>query len=227
MEIEKLDYCGRGIYFKKDKCKTQAFFIHFELEAFLKSSNLFCMLCAPPWTLYSALIYSLHKFLLTRVILDFMSIHINQHQTCWDWKHLRKQLCFYARESRNKITWFYFLQKILQVGLFNWRFNISLHRNINKNLVLFVGFSIEFFGGCTRSAVSACNIILVSAVQLLRCDEPAHNLPPACCAATTCTSAFDDALKLSSRLGQDKLQERLLHFSAEWQTGILTEAAEL
>lgn len=59
------------------------------------------------------------------------------------------------------------------------------------------------------------------------CDFSARNLPAACCAATACTSAFDEPLKVSSRLGQDKLQETLLHFITEWQTGILTEAAEL
>lgn len=187
MEIEKLDYCSRGIYFKKDKWKTQALFIHFELKAFLKSSNLFCMLCAPPWTLYSALIYSLHKFLLTRIILDFKSIHINQYQTCWDWKHLRKQLCFYARESRNKITWFYFLQKILQVGLFNWRFNISLHRNINKTLFYLlvsqlnslVGVHARRFQPATSSLSPLCDFSaatnpLIIYLQLVVLQPHAH-----------------------------------------------------
>lgn len=46
VEIEKLDYCSKGFYFKKEWWESQALCINFELKAFFQSSNLLCMLCA-------------------------------------------------------------------------------------------------------------------------------------------------------------------------------------
>lgn len=36
VEMEKLDYCSRDIYFKKDGWRAQALFINFELKAFFE-----------------------------------------------------------------------------------------------------------------------------------------------------------------------------------------------
>lgn len=51
VEIEKLDYFRRGLYFQTDWWKTPAFFINFEQKGFFNSSHLFCMLSAALWTI--------------------------------------------------------------------------------------------------------------------------------------------------------------------------------
>lgn len=43
VEMEKLDYCSKGIYFKKDWWETQGLCINFEIKAFL--SPLICFAC--------------------------------------------------------------------------------------------------------------------------------------------------------------------------------------
>lgn len=72
VEIEKLDYCSKGIYFKKEWWESQALCINFELKAFFKSSNLLCMLlatllhCCLRWFTVYACFYLLELCFLSR-----------------------------------------------------------------------------------------------------------------------------------------------------------------
>lgn len=202
VEIEKLDYFRRGLYFQTDWWKT-LFLLILNRRDF--SIPLICSACSLlhfgqfnlRWSAVYTSFYLPGLYLTSRQSMEISIRHAENGN---------------ARESANNGLLFS-SRKSCCLDCFVEDLT-SLHiKTEMKSCFLCRLVLAGWWWWCARSAVTSSTRLIIY-LQLVA-------------AATTCTSAFDDALNLSSRLGQDKLQERLFHFITEWQTGILTEAAEL